>query len=196
VIEYRGALAEPDVVAAARLRRRVIAEGGSARDGLLWMGIGFAALAVWGYFSVPQRSPQSLWWLPFSLLCLSVWWRRRDKSLQRWRKYAALSGEHSGTVTDNALEARLLGVDARLPWALFSSQLASRDVVVLFVGTHLQLVLAAGQFAGEDAWRRAYEIVARHVREPKRSSLLIRTVLWTLLLLALFLAWHLAQIKR
>ena len=196
VVEYRGSVSEQEFVAATRLRRRILPEGGSAADSLLWFGIGFAALALWGYVSTPERVPGALWWIPFSALCLAMWWRRRSALLGLWRASVSPGSEQRGTVTEQWLEARLFGVEARIPWKVFAGRLASGRALVLFVGTHLQLVLGASQFADENAWREACALVARHVPMPERPSILRRTILWLILLLVIFLAWHFAQMKR
>jgi hypothetical protein len=201
VAEYRGSLTEDDFVEAARLRRRVIREAGTAEDPTLWFGAGFLALAMWGLFRRPDPTPETLWWLPFALLCFALWWRRRVNPRVVWRKEAGLRDECRGVVSARALEARLGGIDATIPWTFFSSHLASGRAIVLFVGTHLNLILAKSMFATDEAWSEARSIIQgsvprateEHGTSPRR---LRRTLGWVLLLLAVFLAWHFATIQK
>jgi hypothetical protein len=191
-VEFRGPLSEADIRAASRIWRRVTLRKGTARDGLLWLGVVFVLLAFVGL----ARTAEALWWLPFALLCFAVWWRRRSWAVRELRRSLAVDEERAGAVTDRALETRVRGVDARIPWESFTSQLAADAVLVLFIGGQLQAVLAARQFDGEESWQRARDLIGERVTRARPPSLLLRTILWTLVLLVLFLAWHFAQIKR
>jgi hypothetical protein len=194
-MEFRGTLTEPEFLAGMRLRRRVVHEPGSAWDSVVWFGVVFVALALLGYFSIP-RSPESLWWLPFALLCFAVWWRRRSRPLQQWRESIARAGGQSGALGEEAVEARLFGVDARIPWGVFSCHLSSPRALVLFMGSHFQLILGPSQFAGGATWEQACAFVSQRVPRPTEPSILRRVLLWGLLLLVTFLAWHFAQFKK
>jgi hypothetical protein len=64
------------------------------------------------------------------------------------------------------------------------------------MGPHFQLILGPSQFAGGATWEQACAFVSQHVPRPTEASLLRRVLLWGLLLLVTFLAWHFAQFKR
>jgi len=198
VVEYRGALTEDDYAEIVRLRRQVLQEAGTAEDALVWFAVGFLVLAIWGYFGSPERNPDSLWWLAFALPCLAVWWFRRARPRKQWRKTPELRAEQWGEVTDGSLRARFLGEDAVIPWAFFSSQRQSSKALVLFVGTHLHVMLARGFFQSDDAWREAGSIIAEKVpgRQVRVGATLRTVLLWLGFLVVIFLAWHFAQLPR
>ena len=196
--EYRGALTEDDFVEIVRLRRRVIREAGTFEDATVWFGVGFLVLAGWGYTG---GNPESLWWLPFSLLCFAVWWRRRVDPRTLWRREAALRDEFRGLTTEQALEARLGGIDTRVPWTFFSSHVASSSALLLFAGSKVHVMLSRSMFGTDDAWQQARATIAQRVpqaREEHGTSprRLLISLGWVLLLLLVFLAWHFAQIPK
>jgi hypothetical protein len=196
LIEYRGVLSEDDYVDVCRLRRTVWPEAGTFKDARLWLAVGFTLLAAYGY-GVGGNS-ESLWWLPFSLLCVAFWWRGRVDPRRQYRETPALREEHSGRVEDNVLAGRLLGEEARVPWQFFTSYVESRSTLLLVVGERLYVVLARAFFADTASWGAACALVRAKVppRDAGRRSPAMTVVAWLGLLLFVFLAWHFASMKR
>lgn len=106
--------------------------------------------------------------------------------------------EHVGRISDDVLEARIGGVDARIPWSAMLGYVASPGLIVLIAGT--RLVLIARSFVlNEEQWQLARGTVTEHVRalQTVEEPATWRTViLWLTLLVAVFLAWHLVQMPR
>jgi hypothetical protein len=128
-----------------------------------------------------------------------TWWFRRPDPRKLWRSTPALREPYAGQVTESALEARLVAVDARIPWPAFSARAGSPRAIVLLAG-HMCIPLARSFFASEEEWLAARAIVERCV--PLRSSragdqTIVRTaIFWLVLVLVIFLAWHFAQLPK
>ena len=108
---------------------------------------------------------------------------------------------YSGRVSEEALEARIAGVDARVPWEAVTGYAASSAVLLLLIG-QVCLPIAKSFFTGDEQWQVACATLAEKVprvpsgRRPNaHAATQWRTiVLWLALLLVIFLAWHFAQI--
>jgi hypothetical protein len=114
---------------------------------------------------------------------------------------AAVREEYTGQVTEPALEARLVGVDARIPWLAFGARAGSSRAIVLVAG-QLFVPLARTFFTTEHEWLAARAIIEHKVPLSESQvragglSLARSVVLWLGLLVVIFLAWHFAQISK
>ena len=128
-----------------------------------------------------------------------LWWFRRPDPRRLWRSTPALHEPYTGQVTESALEAHLVGTDARIPWPAFTARAGSPRAIVLLAG-HICVPLARGFFPSEQEWLVAREIVERSVPLPPGKagghSFVRTTVFWLVLLLVVFLAWHFAQLPK
>jgi hypothetical protein len=113
---------------------------------------------------------------------------------------AAPDERYSGVLSEQVLEARIGGVDARIPWKAVTACATSSTVVLLLMG-QVCLPICRSFFAGEDQWRAACAIVEKSVPAAvptgARPAIQWRTiVLWLALLVVIFLAWHFAQVPN
>ena len=196
---YQGTLTEDDYVEIARLQRRLSPGARTAAEWLLWFGVGFLLMSGWAYVGNRQNLSEAALWFGLALPCLAFWWFRRPDPRRLWRSTPALHEPYTGQVTESALEARLVGTDARIPWPAFTARAGSPRAIVLLAG-HICVPLARGFFPSEQEWLAAREIVERSVPLPPGKagghSLVRTTVFWLVLLLVVFLAWHFAQLPR
>ncbi len=130
---------------------------------------------------------------------------RRDASsvilfLMFGESKAALGGpdeRYSGRVSEQMLETRIVGLDARIPWKAVTAHVASSTMILLVIG-QLCLPIARSFFVGEQQWQDARRIIERNVAAVPtggRFATPWRTVvLWLALLVVIFLAWHFAQV--
>jgi hypothetical protein len=106
---------------------------------------------------------------------------------------------HSGRVSDEMLEARIAGVDARIPWKAVVMYAASPSVMLVVVGK-AYVPIARSFFQAEEQWQFARETVERRVvRAPSIQAppaTWRAVILWLTLLIVVFLAWHFAQMPR
>jgi hypothetical protein len=103
---------------------------------------------------------------------------------------------YSGRVSEEALEARMAGVDARLPWDAVTAHAASSRVILLLIG-QVCLPIAKSFFPTEEPWQVAHAIISKKVPVVPtawRPDMQWKTtILWLALLVVIFLAWHFAQ---
>jgi hypothetical protein len=104
---------------------------------------------------------------------------------------------HCGLVSEQMLEARICGIDARLPWSAVTAYAASPSVILLLIG-QVCLPICRSFVGGEEQWQGTRAIVETHVAAvPARVSTATTPwrvlVLWLALLVVILLAWHFAQ---
>ena len=196
---YQGTLTEDDYVEIARLQRQLLPGARTVAEWLLWFGVGFLFMSGWAYLGNRQNPSEALLWLGLAVPCLAVWWFRRPDPRKLWRSTPALHEPYAGQVTESALEARLVSVDARIPWPAFTARAGSARAIVLLAG-HIFIPLARSFFQSEQEWADARAIVEKCVPLPSGKagghSVLRTTVFWLVLLLVIFLAWHFAQLPK
>jgi hypothetical protein len=106
---------------------------------------------------------------------------------------AAVLDRHRGRVSDEGSEARVDGIDVRIPWAAVLAFAATSNVVVLAIG-RLFVPIARSFFPGEVEWQTARVIVERNVPGVPSSipgaSVWKTVLLWVAVLLVIVIAWH------
>lgn len=111
------------------------------------------------------------------------------------------STSYAGSVSEDALDTRISGSVARLPWAAVTAYAAAPSVLLLLAG-HVCLPVARSFFPTEESWQEARRIITKKVAlaPPLRrlsADVHWRTVmLWLTLLAVIFLAWHFAQMPH
>jgi hypothetical protein len=152
-------------------------------------------MAFWAYLGTRENLFEALFWLALSFPCFTYWWLRRPNPRKEWQSTPALREEYRGQVTDSALEARLAGADARIPWKLFASQLASNTVLVLLLGPHMHVPLAKRFFSSDEDWAAASSLIVQKVPPLKaRPAVRFGTILiWLTLALIIFLFWSVSK---
>ncbi len=112
---------------------------------------------------------------------------------------AERNARYAGSVCEDALDTRISGSSARLPWEAVTAYAAGPSVLLL--AGHACLPLARSLFPTDESWQAARAIITNRVvlAPPPRKlgDIQWRTVLlWLALLVVVFLAWHFAQMPH
>src|SRR2546427_6470983 len=122
---YQVALSEDVYVEIARLQRRLSPGVRTIAEWLLWFGVAFVFMSGWAYLGDRQNPSEAFFWFGLALPCLAFWWFRRSDPRKFWRSTPALREQYVGQVTESALEARVVGMEARIPWPAFTARAGS-----------------------------------------------------------------------
>jgi hypothetical protein len=90
----------------------------------------------------------------------------------RWlyRKSGYLSGSVEGELSERGVTLRFPNARSDLSWKLFEKAVHSSDVVLLYQSPISFNILSREFFDSESDWKRAVELVDRHVSHARRHS--------------------------
>jgi hypothetical protein len=198
---YRCALSEEAYVEISKLQRRLFPGAKTLAEWILWLGLGFVFMSGWAYLGDRQNPSEAMFWGVLGIPCLLFGWLRRSDPRKVWRATPTLQEPYVGQVTQNALETRIVGVDARIPWQAFTTWAGSSRAVVLHAG-QIFVPLAREFFSSDDEWHAVRKLIEGSVPVSESQGraggrAVARTViLWLVLLLVILLAWHFAQVRK
>jgi hypothetical protein len=193
--DYRGTLTEDDYVEVSRLRRTIVPNVRTLAD---WSGLFagcFAVMGVWAYIGSRDNLLESMFWFALVIPCSVYWWYGRYDPRKEWRNTPVLREEFYGRITESALEARLTGTEARIPWKMFQTYAASPTVILLLVGPHMALPLARSFFGGDDIWESVNRLVSQNVQTSNAKTTVnwSSIILWIFIALLIFLFWSVSK---
>jgi hypothetical protein len=198
---YDGSLTEDDYVEILKLQRQLTPAVTPLAEWVLWFGLALSVMAAWAFFGNRQSPVEAFFWAALALPCFLFWWFRRPDPRRLWRSTPPEHLRCTGRVTDVALEARLAGTDARIPWQAFASRATSSRAIVLLAG-RMVVPITRTLFPTEQDWLAACAAVEKGIPvRPGQGAAggraIARSVaLWLVLLLVIFLAWHFAQLPK
>ena len=198
---YQGELTEDDYVTIVRLHRQLFPGVRTIAEWSLWFGLAFLVMAGWAYLGVRDNPWEALFWVILATPCLLFGWARRPDARKTWRTSPEVRGPYSGRVTEQGLETRLSGTDARLPWSALGLRAATPNAMVLLAGRAV-IPLVRGFFGSEHDWTAARSLIERNVPGPGNQlreggrTLRSTVLLWLVLLMFLFLTWHWAKGRK
>jgi hypothetical protein len=107
---------------------------------------------------------------------------------------------YAGSISEDAVEAHISGIVARLPWEAVTAYAGVQGTVLLLAG-QVCLPVARSLFAGDESWQAARAIIEKKVlRAPKSRWALSdqwkAVIVWVVLLTLMYLAWHFRQMPH
>jgi hypothetical protein len=193
-LEYSGALTEDEFVGVHRLSKQLRPNEVDLLDYALVGGILFFAVGLFGALNGGGLSDAPMWILLGSMAIL--FWRGAQPDPRRlFQESTALRELYRGRLTGKALEARLHGVDSRIPWPFFTAYLELDRVILLVVGDHTYVPILRGFFGSDEDWSEARKLIgARLKRREIKISARFKTILyWLVAALVIGLFWSVSS---